>query len=74
MKRKQLKQCARPIWRCAACDHRGRFRLACPKCKSEDVFAFDTPADRQVWTDTARENADAKQRAEMADLCYPVGP
>lgn len=40
--------------RCAACDHRFTptgdwIEGSCPKCKSEDVFGFETPADLQEW-------------------------
>jgi Zn finger protein HypA/HybF involved in hydrogenase expression len=46
--------------RCAACDHRWRPRThvtPCPKCKSADLFDFDSATDVAEWERAADEHA-----------------
>ena len=58
--------------RCAACDHHWRPRVrrtsfCCPKCRSQDVFDYDTPEDINAWDESAKFNADARHLAEMTE-------
>jgi hypothetical protein len=71
---KPWEQALYPKWRCAACDHRWRpvpkKAAQCSKCTSEDVFVFETAADRMEWDQAGLETRTARHRTEMLELSY----